>query len=207
MTSKKLTYLLSTVLGLICLAIAGGAYGVNSLLQGRSTTLGSLKAQNDTIASQQQQVLRDQQSLKKYDDLNTIAQTVVPQDKDPDIVVRQIISLASASGITDMSGGITFPSSTLGGSGSSTSGTASNPDSSKNKLTQLTPVKGISGVYDLPITVQQSTAVPYSKFLTFLGKLQQNRRTANISDVSITPDSKNPSQVTFTLTIDEYIKP
>lgn len=204
MTSKQLTYLLFGILGAICLAIVCGAYSINSLLQGRSDTLSALKSKSDDISNQQLQVLTDQQSLKKYADLNTIAQTVVPQDKNSDIVVRQIINLAAQSGISNLAGGITFPSSSLG---SSTSTTGANPNSSQNKLTQLTKVKGISGVYDLPITVQQSDTVSYSHFITFLRKLQQNRRTANISSVSITPDTKNPSQVTFSLVIDEYIKP
>jgi hypothetical protein len=78
-----------------------------------------------------------------------------------------------------------------------------------NNLTQLTPVKGITGVYDLKITVQQTenAAVPYSTFITFLEKLEQNRRTAQVSSISVTPSTKNPNLVAFTLIIDEYIKP
>jgi hypothetical protein len=43
--------------------------------------------------------------------------------------------------------------------------------------------------------------------LDFLKGLENNRRTALVSDITITPDSKNSSNVSFNLTLDEYIKP
>ena len=76
-------------------------------------------------------------------------------------------------------------------------------------ITQLTPVKGVAGVYSLQITITQAPKEPvsYNNFLTFLSKLEQNRRTAQVSSISVQPDSARPDLVSFTLVIDEYIKP
>jgi hypothetical protein len=95
---------------------------------------------------------------------------------------------------------ITFPTSTLG----SISAGASNPN-----LTQLLPVAGISGVYELQITITQdsSSRIPYSQFITFLSKLEQNRRTAQVSSITVQPDAQHPNNVAFTLIINEFIKP
>jgi hypothetical protein len=71
------------------------------------------------------------------------------------------------------------------------------------------PVVGIPGVYYLQITVQSngSQTVPYNKFISFLDALEHNRRTALVSAIALTPDSKNSNNVGFNLTLDEYIKP
>jgi hypothetical protein len=67
----------------------------------------------------------------------------------------------------------------------------------------------MSGVYSLQITIQQTSeaAISYSQFLTFLDKLEQNRRTAQVTSIILQPDSTNPNMVAFTLTINEFIKP
>jgi hypothetical protein len=122
----------------------------------------------------------------------------VPQDKDQAETVQEIVSLAAKSGIPQLSS-ITFPPSSLGEPGAKTA----------KGLTQVTPVSGIPGVYDLPITItQDNTAeVPYNSFLTFLTNLEQNRRTALVSSVSVVPDQTNPALISFTIIVDEYIKP
>jgi len=103
------------------------------------------------------------------------------------------VKIAKDSGITHLTS-VTFPSSTLGTTGSST-------------LTQLTAVKGMSGVYTLPITVavNEESAVSYSQLISFLSGLEQNRRTAQVASLTLTPSEKN-SNIAFTIVINEYIK-
>ena len=40
-----------------------------------------------------------------------------------------------------------------------------------------------------------------------MAALENNRRTALVSAIALQPDAKDPNNVGFTLTIDEYIKP
>jgi hypothetical protein len=70
-------------------------------------------------------------------------------------------------------------------------------------------VPNIPGVYQLQITVEGDSSKPvqYNSFLNFLTALEHNRRTAQVSTVSIAPSASNPNLLSFTLTLEEYIKP
>jgi hypothetical protein len=198
--AKQLYYLLIALVVLLCVGFLGVAYATNQILGGQAEKLSKLKADNDALQQQQTALGKNKQDIKRYSELNTIAQTIVPQDKDQAEAVREIVNLAAQSGIGKLSS-ITFPTSTLGSIGGSKAG---NPN-----LTQLTPVVGMSGVYQLEITITQSQSarVPYGQFVSFLSKLEQNRRTAQVSSITVQPDAQHPDQVAFTLTINEFIKP
>lgn len=203
MNSKLLYFVFIAVLVLLGGGIFVSAYEANIILQNRSQKLTELKATNTATEQQQIQLAQNKRDIAKYGDLNKIAQTVVPQDKDQAEAVREIVKLAADSGIPQLTS-ITFPASTLGGTG-----VGASTIKTSNGLTQVVPVKGIPGVYDLQITVLQdaSNKVPYSRFTTFLTKLEQNRRTAQVSSITVQPDTKNTNFVSFTLIIDEFIKP
>ncbi|HUB93227.1 MAG TPA: hypothetical protein VMB52_01875 [Verrucomicrobiae bacterium] len=200
MKAKQLYFVL---VGCCCLAFAafiGVGLGANKLLGQQANKLAALRAQSAAVQSEQISLAEDKRDITKYGDLNTIAASVVPQDKNQAQAVQQIVNIAAASGIGKLSS-ITFPASTLG---TTTAGASAKPG-----FTQLTPVKGISGVYNLAITITQTSddSVPYTSFLSFLSGLEQNRRTAEVTSISVTPDAKNPSNVAFTLVINEFVKP
>jgi hypothetical protein len=207
MNSKRAYYVLLGAVGLLAVGILAGAFEVNNLLVAKSKHLVSLKTQSQVVTSQQQGLVRAKKQVQQYADLETIAKSIVPQDKDQAEAVREIANIASASGIPQLTS-VTFPASTLGTTITGVGG-ATVPTGGSSKLTQLLPVKGISGVYTEQITIQQSNdhAIPYYQFLTFLQKLEQNRRTAQVASIALQPDSKNPNNVAFTLIINEFIKP
>jgi hypothetical protein len=200
MNSKGLYYGLVGLLVVLGLSTLVTAREANVMLENQSKTLVTLKAKNQATINQQTQLVNDKKDIATYTDLNNIAKSVVPQDKDQAEAVREIVDLASQSGISELSS-ITFPSSALG--------TAQVKSNNNPSLTQVTPVKAIPGVYDLQITVTQANTalVPYNNFITFLSKLEQNRRTAQVSNINVQPDQLNPDMVAFTLVIDEFIKP
>lgn len=198
MNSKRLYFALLGVIGLMILMLIGGAYGVDVLLSGQSKTLVERRLQVSVLGSEQEQLTHAKGDIQKYQDLATIAKSVVPQDKDQVQTVRQIASLASSNGISLLS--ITFPSSTLGNVGAG----SGSPD-----LSQLLPVKGVTGVYNLQITVVSDTTKPvaYRKFISFLNALEHNRRTAEVTSISIQPNPNDRNTLSFSLVLDEYIKP
>ncbi|MDB5166392.1 MAG: hypothetical protein JWM37_464 [Candidatus Saccharibacteria bacterium] len=198
MNSKKLFFGLTSLLIILVVGILFGARQAVVLLQSRSQELASLKANSQATTAKQAQLTKDKKDLRDYADLNIIAQTVVPQDKDQAQAVREIVDLARQNGIGKLSS-ITFAASTLGGQTPST----------QRGLTQVTPVKGMTGVFTLPITVTQAPtdAVPYGNFMAFLSALEKNRRTAQVASITIQPNAKNLNQVAFTLVINEYVKP
>lgn len=179
---------------LLILGLIGGAYGAAQLLSDQSKQLVANRQQVAVLSQDQDELSKARQEIKKYQELATIAKSVVPQDKDQAQTVSQIVSIADANGITLST--ITFPNSTLGGN-------------TNGALSQLQPVKGVSGVYNLQLTVtsDNSHLVDYDKFIHFLQALEQNRRTAEVSSINIQPDAKNRGTLSFTLVLDEYIKP
>lgn len=198
--AKQLYYMLVALVAVLCLSFVGIAYGTDKILGSEAAKLSKVRADSAAAQTLQASLTRNKQDIKKYSELNTIAETIVPQDKDQAEAVREIVNLASQSGIGKLSS-ITFPSSTLG---ATAAGSSKNPN-----LTQLTPVKGMSGVYELEITITQDSGnrVPYNQFLTFLEKLEQNRRTAQVSSITVSPDAQHPNNVAFNLIINEFIKP
>ncbi len=201
MNSKRLYY---GMLGIIVLLIVGlivGAYGADRLLQNQSQKLINNRLQTDVLGQEQDELIQAKQDINKYQNLASITQSIVPQDKDQAETVLQIVNIANANDV--VLGSITFPSSTLGLQ------TGQSASSSTVSLSQLTPVKGIPGVYDLQLVIESDSTspVPYTNFINFLTGLENNRRTALISDVSIQPNQSNRDTLSFTLTLNEYIKP
>lgn len=229
MNSKRLYYLF---LGLIVLAIAGicgGAYNTNTLLTKQSGNLVSLKAKVAALDNQKIELKRSKEALKTYKDLYKISKVIVPQSKNQTQTVRQIVALAADNGIALQ--GITFPVSNLG-SGAAAAGAAKsaapiapaagapkaatgNPD-----LSQLAPVPQIPGVYKLELVVTSSADTGYQtsfpNLIQFLSSLEQNRLTALVSKITISPSVVSSVPVvsktteatySFILTLDVYVKP
>ncbi|HSH55276.1 MAG TPA: hypothetical protein VK983_00460 [Candidatus Limnocylindrales bacterium] len=212
MNSKRVYYAMVAAIVLLSIAIIGSAYAANTMLAAKSKELVELKLRDQVLSQEQTGLIKAKKDIERYDSLDKIAKAIVPQDKDQARAVREIIKIAADSGITPSS--ISFPVSTLGqkaaGSSAVAGGTpAGNSATGKTSLSQLKPVKDIKGVYVLKVTISQDAkdAVPYPRFIDFLSRLEQNRRTAQVSSIVLQPSPNNRSQVAFTLTLDEFIKP
>ena len=201
MTPRKLYYSLVVILVLCCIGLLAAGHLANQLLTSKAATLSKLKATAESQNQLQVTLSRNKRELRNYSELNKIALAIVPQEKDQAATIRELNRMAAESGIPKLSS-ITFPASSLGGS------TAGGSSGGSTKLSQVTPVKGLSGVYLLPITVSLSSSdsITYGQFVSFLQKLEQNRRTAQVSSINIQPDSTNPGKISFTLIINKYIK-
>jgi hypothetical protein len=202
---------------LVLLALLGGTYSLNNMLKSRAATLGKERQQIAIMDAQETSLKKAKADIQKYQQLAATAKSIVPQDKDQAQTVREIVKLADQNGV-DL-GGFSFPASTLGttsptvsstGSSTGSSGTTTPSSALTHKATesQLTPVPGIPGVQSLQIIVSSDSqnTTPYSSFLSFLEALEQNRRTALVTSVTITPDPKIDGFISFTLTLEEYIK-
>jgi cell division protein FtsB len=216
MNSKRLHLVLVATLVLLFIGLLGGAYGINKLLASEANKLTALKAKNLALGQEQLSLNKAKKDIKTYDNLDKIAQDVVPQDKNQAEAVREIVNIAAANDVSLAA--INFPASTLGvlpngTAPAATSGTASPAAAGGNTkaagLSQLVPVKNIPGIYQLPITVNGNPNQPvqYEKFINFLSDLEHNRRTAQVGTITIQPDPVNRDYLTFTLTLSEYIKP
>ncbi|MDZ7744634.1 MAG: hypothetical protein U5K77_02630 [Candidatus Saccharibacteria bacterium] len=199
MTSKRLYMLLLVLLAILgVLSVSGAVYG-NDWLKEQSEELNTLKAQSEMFDEQLVSLVQAKQDVQTYSDLETVARTVVPQEKDQARTVREIIALADSADVGIAS--ISFPSSELG---SDDAPTSSSDDVS---ITQLEKVDGIPNLYHMNISVQGANSVPYERLLNFLEKLEQNRRTAQVTNITVNPSTENRNNVNFSITLQVYIKP
>ena len=198
MNSKRTYFVLIALNCFFVVALIGGAYLANQLLANQSKSLVKLRLQAGSLDAQATALTKAKQEVKKYSELSNIARSIVPQDKDQAQTVREIVNIAARNGI--QLGSVTFPTSTLGQKATAGSSSAHS---------QLSIVKGINGVFTLQIVVQSSPGaqIPYSKLLDFLNDLEHNRRTALVSDISLTPNDTNNNNVSFNITLVEYLKP
>lgn len=210
MNSKRIFYIMNGTVALLVIAIIGSTYVATQQFKKQAATLSEYKLQHKVLEQEQVGLAKAKKDIATYSSLEKIAKSIVPQDKNQAIAVREIVKIAAASGIKPTA--INFPASTLGGppTAAVTPAVPAIPGAAaKQALSQLTPVKDIPGVYNLQITIQQeaSAPVPYAQFIDFLSRLEQNRRTAHVTGIVLQPSPQNRNMVSFTLTVDEFIKP
>ncbi len=196
MNAKRMFYVMMGVVVLVIGLSVAGVYLGNAALTKQSKKLVGLRLQSQALDAQATALATARQDIVKYDTLNKIAETVVPQDKDQAQTVRELVEIARQNDITI--GSITFPSSSLG----QTKG-------AKSGITQLTPVVGMKGVYQLPITLESDSHNPirFAQLVNFLNTLENNRHTAQVGQLTLTPADDTGSRLSFTIVVNTYVKP
>lgn len=193
--------------------VLGGVFAGNMLFQAQARKLNELKIQNKIIEEQERSLTQAKRDIEKYQELDEISRAIVPQDKDQAGTVREITTIAAESGI--VLNAISFPASSLGQKSaaaptqpSSDEGEGSSSKPKTPPITQAQPVSGIPDVYALEIVIStpENRPVPYNKFLSFLERLESNRRTAHVDKISIKP-STGGDGLSFILTLNAYVKP
>ncbi|MCA9330472.1 hypothetical protein KC957_00335 [Candidatus Saccharibacteria bacterium] len=213
MNSKR-TFIVMVVFCVLSVgALGASVFFGNNLLQSHSQKLTDLKVEAAVVDAQQVALTKAKKDIETYTTLNDIAKQVVPQDKDQAKAVREIVAIAGQAGIPIT--GVTFPASNLGQTpaktttdGSDSSGTSATTPAAP-PLSQVKPVDGINGVYQLELNVTTDAKQPitYAQLIDFLQRLEQNRRTAQITNLSIQPSVADRNQLTLTLQLTIYIKP
>lgn len=193
LSPKRLYYILAGCLALLTIISLTAAVIGNKMLTEQNKKLNQLKIEDEILEEQALALNRAKQDLERYDELEQIVKQIVPQEKDQTRTVREIVKFATESGIEI--GSIAFPGSELG------------QTSSNLNLTQLTPVKGLSGVYNLEITLETSSPASFGQTIDFMRSLESNRRTSQIGSITITPEEQDRNLLTSTITFNVYIKP
>lgn len=197
-----------SMLGLaVLLILAAGAvtsFGLKKL-QEKGAELNTLKTKQEVLKVRQNDLNAAKQDIKAYAELEKVSKAIVPQEKDQARTVREIVQIGQEAGIPLES--IQFPSSDLGALKSkSKKSTKSRTDPN---TTQLIGVPGTSNLYVMEISIKSASKTPvrYNQLLAFLERLEKNRRTAHVTNISIDPSAENRNLVTFTVTLNVYIKP
>lgn len=203
MSSKRIFYVLIAVCVLLIAGMLFATYQGAALLQAKGDSLLELKLENEVLADKQLELVQARKDIQTYAELESIAKSIVPQEKDQARTIREIVAIADESGVPLST--IQFPESALG----VVQKKSSSKKSVDSSTSQLTAVEGAKGLYAMQITVISNPDEPvkYSQMLDMLRRLEQNRRTAHVTNLSITPSETDRNAVTFTLTVTVFIKP
>lgn len=202
MNSKRLFYVLVGVLVAVIGLIGGSVYLGWQHLDKQTSRLSDLKVEASALQDTQRSLAKAKKDIVTYADIEQVTKTVIPQEKDQARTVREIIKIADENNIAVSSVG--FPPSTLGNKAAS-GGTTATP---AGGTTQTQKVDGLSNVERLEIIVTSDQTKPalYTDFIAFLSALEKNRRTAQVSNINIQPLSDNRNRLSFSLTLNVYIK-
>lgn len=207
MNSKRAYLVTMGVLVLLCIGLfATTIYSVKMLTK-ESDKLVETKLENKLLDEQQTALVSANKLAERYASLDKISQSIVPQDKDQAKAVREIVKIADETGVK--LGVISFPASTLGAIKPKVVTETPSTSTATPKETQVKPVTGIPGVYVMEITISQdpSRPVSYAKFIDFMERLENNRRTAQVSNVTIQPFAQDRNKLSFSMIVNAYIKP
>lgn len=206
MTSKRSFFVMLGCIALLVALFGGGVYLSNVLLKSESDKLVKVKLQDEVLEKRQEDLNKAKSDIEKYSELEDISKFIVPEDKDQAETIVEITNLAKQSDIE--LGSINFPKSELGQAAKkgAKGKTAQPTDNSKTQLTELPDIKG---VYVMTITIsnKENYPVSYRQIINFLSLLENNRRTAQVTSIGITPDSDNRNFNDFVISLDTYVRP
>lgn len=215
MNSKKIYLIIITLIFLFLSATVASVFIGNKSLRKSSESLLELKLEKAVVDRQIEELTKAKKDIDKYTELENIANDIVPKDKDQAKAVREIASIASQNGIIIKN--VSFPTSNLGvekkkdskSTGNSSTDSSSAKKESAPPLSQVEAAEGLKGVYKLEVSIESDDQLPitYDNLKKFLSDLENNRRTAQVSSLNITPDEDNIGKLSFILTINIYIKP
>lgn len=178
---------------LLVISIAAVVVG-NNMLAAKNDKLAELKLENSVLDEQRIALAQAKRDIQQYAELEGIAKQIVPQEKDQARTVRELINFGKATGVNIISVG--FSTSTLGDKANAPSA-----------ITQLEPVEGLSGVYQMEINLGTGNTIDFPTLIAFMDRLESNRRTAQVSEITITPSAEDRNLLDFSLALNVYIKP
>ncbi len=206
MNSKLSYYLMLVMLAFSVVTVIGTVYAGDKLMSKKSSELASLKLESLSLEKQREALAKAKKDIAAYSELNDIAIQIVPHDKDQARSVRELYDIANEQNIKIT--GISFPNSNLGDTSSKTKN--SSPSTGQNpKVTQAEAVPDIPGLYAIKtnVTIDSAANITYGQLLAFLERLENNRRTAQVSNISIQPNPRDRNLISFNLSLTMYIKP
>lgn len=201
MTPRRLYFILLGSIGLLVVGIGALLWFGNTYLHNKSQKLVDAKLDNYTTEELERVYQRANKDLESYRSLGETLSKVLPKEKDQAMAVRELYKIASETNISIES--VNFAASTLGQKATGTT----KPNAS---ITQAKQVEGIDGVLGIDISISAkgigTRPIAYNDMITFLQKVELNRRSMMIKEISISP-SKSLDGVTFTATLTTFVKP
>ena len=198
--------MLSVVVFMIMLAGVLVYFG-NQLMKKSSHNL--VNAKLDIMQKDEQEIgyLKAKKDLEKYKDISELVDKVLPKDKDQARAVGEIYKIGSESNISIDR--IQFPTSTLGlktGTTAAGSSATAATATATPTVTQAKPVEGLKSVLGIDVEIASSPGMKYNDMITFLQKLESNRRSMQVKKIAVRPDL-DKKVLSFDITVTIFVKP
>ncbi len=197
MTAKTVNRLLLIVLILVIVLTGGVLFVSNYLMRNSANKLVQAKLDNIGFDNAEQSYLQARQYLEEYAELNEVMQKVLPKSKDQAQAVSELYKIGDETGIKIAS--VQFPSSSLG-----------QKSTNSSTVTQAKAVDGMPGVLGIDVSLSLEPAsglsISYDNMISFLQKVELNRRNMQIKQITVNADIVNGG-VTFSAIITIFVKP
>jgi Tfp pilus assembly protein PilO len=190
MTAKKFYIALIGLIALSFIAVAGSYSWGSGQLESEALAVSDLKADYDVTQEAILKLQKAQTDTEEVDSVVEILDRLLPEQKEQDKLIADIIYTATAEAGIPFSKVDTF--SFQGGT-------------EPNSLSGTTPSKEGAGVYEYPFSISISS-ISYDTLLKLLQEIETNGRIIQVSTVSISPETEN-SDVSVNLTMKAYLKP
>lgn len=201
MSSKRLFFVFIILVSALIIIGAGVVSKSSSILGSEGEKLMTLKIEDKTLNMRLLDLVKAKKNINKYSELANITKQIVPEEKNQASVIAEIPLMAKANGI-DISS-INFPQSNLGVKQKKNAKTKT--DTSKSQLVELPELKGVY-VMSIDIGIAGDKPVTYDQILSFLKTLESNRKTAQVTNISISPN-KRVGYYDLQISIDTYVRP
>lgn len=203
MNAKKLYYIMLSFVVFMIIISGVLVYFGTQLMSKSAQNL--VNAKLDIMQKDEQEIgyIKAKKDLEKYKDISELVDKVLPKDKDQARAVGEIYKIGSESNISIDR--IQFPSSTLGlKTGSAASGTTST--TAAPSVTQAKPVEGLKSVLGIDVEIASSPGMKYNDMITFLQKIESNRRSMQVKKIAVRPDL-DKKVLSFDITVTIFVKP
>lgn len=189
--SKKVFLGMIALLVLTIGGIGGGIYVYDQQLTEQTKEISQLMADREVL-EQQIKIYRDaNQKIQELSYIDEIAKEVLPPNKEQAEVIAEINKFARESGMT-------VSSLEFGGAQGNT------PDSLDTSQTEV--IAGL-GVRVLPVTVSIDPSPSYDQVISFLQRIEINRRKMQVVSLDLTPQASDRSTFSSVIvTINIYLK-
>jgi hypothetical protein len=200
-TTRKLSAVLLISIAAFVLTIIKS----NDSMKQKSVTL--VSSQEDLSVEQERSlVIADmRKKLEAFSELKSTVASVLPKGKNQAQIIAEINQIAADSNLAIDTLG--FPDSSI------------NASSGSGSPTQTKPVEGLSGVFEMQISLggikstdpkaSTKSGIEYSQVLSFIKGFEKNRRSTQIRSISLSPqlDSEtNTYRYSLQINISVYIK-
>lgn len=202
MNNKKLFIVFIAII--ICVISLGALTLIKatSALESEGSKLMDVKIEDEIMERRIKDLAKAKKDVARYSELSDISKQVVPEEKNQASLIAELSSMANQCKIK--LGTIDFPKSSLGSIQKKNSKTKT--DTSKSQLFEIPEMKGVYAM-EIGMKNHSNSPVSYDQILQFLKILENNRKTSQVTNISITPKEDNKNLYDFHIKINTYIRP